>query len=112
MSSSGSRRSRRAQFDRAEENGKISISVAGSWCEYDVAFTWLDDMEALHVACAFDLKVQPRKRADVLNSCRWSMSSSWVGHFDLRAGEDVATSAMPCCWRAEPNPMAASAKCC
>jgi hypothetical protein len=43
-------------FDRAEED-EISISVAGGWSEYNIAFTWLAEVEALHVACAFDLKV-------------------------------------------------------
>jgi Putative bacterial sensory transduction regulator len=43
-------------FDRDEED-EISISVAGGWSEYNIAFTWLAEVEALHVACAFDLKV-------------------------------------------------------
>ena len=51
-------------FDRADEN-EISITVEGSWCDYQIAFTWLDEMEALHVGCAFDLKTSQRRRADV-----------------------------------------------
>ena len=34
-------------FDREDED-EISISVAGGWTDYHVAFTWLSDMEALH----------------------------------------------------------------
>jgi len=43
-------------FDRDEQD-EISISVSGGWTDYNIAFTWLADVEALHVACAFDLKV-------------------------------------------------------
>ena len=75
-------------FDRADEN-EISITVSGSWCDYHVAFTWIDDMEALHVACAFDLKVPARRRADVLELVSLVNEQLWVGHFDLWASEDV-----------------------
>src|ERR1035437_6695657 len=34
-------------FDR-DDDDEISISVAGGWTDYHVAFTWLPDVEALH----------------------------------------------------------------
>ena len=49
-------------FDRAEDD-EISILVSGDWANYDLAFTWIPDIESLHVACSFDLKAPPRKRA-------------------------------------------------
>ena len=33
---------------------------AASWTDYQVSFTWMHDIEALHLACAFDLKVPER----------------------------------------------------
>ena len=48
-------------FDRAEED-EISILVSGGWANYDVSFTWLPEMESLHVSCCFDLKSPPRQR--------------------------------------------------
>ena len=69
-------------FDRADEN-EISVSVSGSWAEYHVAFTWLDEMEALHVACAFDLKVPARRRMDLLELVSLINEQLWVGHFDM-----------------------------
>ena len=75
-------------FDRADEN-EISVSVSGSWAEYHVAFTWLDEMEALHVACAFDLKVPARRRMDLLELVSLINEQLWVGHFDLWTSEDV-----------------------
>ena len=75
-------------FDRADEN-EISVSVSGSWAEYHVAFTWLDEMEALHIACAFDLKVPARRRTDILELVSMINEQLWVGHFDLWSNEDV-----------------------
>ncbi len=75
-------------FDRAGED-EISISVAGAWTEYHVAFTWLDDIEALHVACAFDLKVPERRRTEVLQLISLVNEQLWVGHFDLWSTEHV-----------------------
>ncbi|MCQ8780491.1 YbjN domain-containing protein, partial [Escherichia coli] len=43
-------------FDRIETD-EMSVSVSGRWAEYHVAFTWIEEVEALHVAAAFDLKV-------------------------------------------------------
>jgi len=51
-------------FERSGDD-EIAISVQGRWTSYDVAFTWLDGIEALHVACAFDLKIPERRRAEI-----------------------------------------------
>jgi hypothetical protein len=75
-------------FDRADEN-EISVTLSGSWAEYNVAFTWLDEMEALHIACAFDLKVPPRRRNEMLELVSLINEQLWVGHFDLWASEEV-----------------------
>ena len=41
-------------FDRSAED-ELSLAVTGSWCDYDLSFTWRDDLNGLHLACAFDL---------------------------------------------------------
>jgi len=43
-------------FERAGED-EIGIVVTGRWTNYQVSFTWMGDIEALHLACAFDMKV-------------------------------------------------------
>jgi hypothetical protein len=75
-------------FDRAETD-EMSISVAGRWADYDIAFTWIEDVEALHVACAFDLKVPERRRQEVLQLISYINEQLWVGHFDLWSTENV-----------------------
>ena len=69
-------------FDRTAAD-EMSVSVSGKWAEYRVAFTWIEDVEALHVACAFDLKVPDRRRQDILQLLSQINEQLWVGHFDL-----------------------------
>lgn len=75
-------------FDRDDQD-EISISVKGGFAEYHIAFTWLSDMEALHVGCAFDLKVPERRRPAVSSLVALINEHMWVGHFDLWSREDV-----------------------
>ena len=75
-------------FDRDDED-EISISVAGGWTDYHVAFTWLADLETLHVSCAFDLKVPERRHAEVSALIAAVNEQLWVGHFDLWPKEGV-----------------------
>ncbi|BAQ48327.1 MULTISPECIES: YbjN domain-containing protein [Methylobacterium] len=75
-------------FDRAETD-EMSVAVAGRWAEYHVAFTWIEDVEALHVASAFDLKVPDRRRNEVLRLVSLVNEQLWVGHFDLWSSEHV-----------------------
>jgi len=44
-------------FERACED-EIVIVVRGKWADYQVAFTWMHDIEALHLACPSNLKLQ------------------------------------------------------
>ncbi len=75
-------------FDRAETD-EMSVSVSGKWSEYHISFTWIEDVEAMHVACAFDLKVPDRRRQEVLQLVSLINEQLWVGHFDLWSSENV-----------------------
>ena len=46
-------------FERAGED-EITLLVRGKWTDYQVSFTWMYDIEALHLACAFEFKVPER----------------------------------------------------
>jgi hypothetical protein len=69
-------------FERAGED-EITILVTGRWTDYQVSFTWMYDIEALHLACAFELKVPERCRAEVQQLISLINEQMWVGHFDL-----------------------------
>ena len=75
-------------FDRADAD-EMSVAVSGRWAEYQVAFTWIEDVEAIHLACAFDLKVPDRRRTDILQLVALVNEQLWVGHFDLWSSENV-----------------------
>lgn len=75
-------------FDRAELD-EMSVSVRGTHADYQVAFTWIEDVEALHIACAFDLRVPERRRGEILQLVSMINEQLWVGHFDLWSSEGV-----------------------
>ena len=75
-------------FDRAGD-AEIAISVRGRWTDYHVSFTWMDEIEALHLACAFDLKVPEPRRAQVLELIALINEQLWVGHFDMWVKDGV-----------------------
>lgn len=68
-------------FDR-EADDEIAISVKGNWAEYSLAFTWLDDFEALHVACSFNLKASDARRPELAKLMAMINEQLWLGHFD------------------------------
>lgn len=75
-------------FDRTGDD-EITISVDGSWSDYHVSLTWMGELESLHLACAFDLKVPDRRRAEVHHLLTLVNEQLWLGHFDLWSEEGV-----------------------
>jgi hypothetical protein len=69
-------------FERASDD-EIAILVRGKWIDYRLSFTWMSDIEALHVGCAFELKVPERNQAEVQKLIAMINAMLWVGHFDL-----------------------------
>ena len=52
-------------FERSGED-EITISVTGGWTDYHVSFSWMEENEAIHLACAFDLKVPEARRMEIM----------------------------------------------
>jgi hypothetical protein len=69
-------------FERAGDD-EITILITGKWTDYQVSFTWMGEIEALHLACAFDLKVPERRCSEVQQLISQVNEQMWVGHFDL-----------------------------
>src|SRR3974377_64291 len=69
-------------FERASDE-EITLLVTGKWSDYQVSYTWMFDIEALHLACAFELKVPERCRSEVQQLISMINEQLWVGHFDL-----------------------------
>ncbi len=69
-------------FARASED-EVTLVIGGRWTDYQVSFTWMGDIEALHLACAFDLKVPPARRNELMELVAKVNEQLWIGHFDL-----------------------------
>lgn len=69
-------------FERTGDD-EIAISVAGGWTDYHVSFSWMEDFEALHVACAFDLKVPKKRTLEIMRLLSLINEQMLFGHFDL-----------------------------
>ena len=75
-------------FERQDAD-EIAISVKGGWSDYHVSFNWMEDLESLHLACAFDLKVPEARRAEVKQLIALINEQLWIGHFDIWSREGV-----------------------
>ncbi len=75
-------------FERAGEN-EIAMTVAGHWSDYHVSFSWMEEFEAVHLACAFDFKVPANRIGEVIKLLSRINGQVLMGHFDLWEQEDV-----------------------
>lgn len=69
-------------FERTGDD-ELAITVAGSWTDYHVSFSWMEEFEALHLACAFDLRVPEPKVLEVMRLLSTINEQMLFGHFDL-----------------------------
>ena len=75
-------------FERTGED-EIAISVAGNWADYHVSFSWMEDSESVHLACAFDIKVPGNKTTEIIRLLSLINEQMLFGHFDLWGQEGV-----------------------
>jgi len=75
-------------FDRSGDD-EIAISIAGHWTDYHVSFSWVDNVEALHLACAFDLNVPENRLTEIVRLLALINEQLLVGHFDVWAQESA-----------------------
>ena len=75
-------------FERSGED-EIAMTVEGRWADYHVSFSWMEECEALHLACAFDLKIPDIRVNEVIRLLSHVNGQTLMGHFDLWRQEDV-----------------------
>lgn len=75
-------------FERSTED-ELTMIVAGSWCDYHVSLNWRDDLESLHLACSFDLKVPPSRLDEIYRLLAQINEQLWLGHFDFWAADGM-----------------------
>lgn len=69
-------------FERSGQD-EITIISRGQWTDYQLSFTWMGEIDALHLACAFDIKIPEQRRAEAQRLIAAINEQLWVGHFDL-----------------------------
>jgi hypothetical protein len=69
-------------FERSGED-EIALVVTGKWTNYQVSFTWMRDIEALHVACAFDIRIPELRLPESQQLIAMINEQLWIGHFDV-----------------------------
>jgi hypothetical protein len=74
--------------DRAS-NDELTLVVAGTWTDYHVSLNWRDDLQALHLACAFDFKVPSNRLNEMYRLVAQINEQLWLGHFDLWTQEGL-----------------------
>mgnify|MGYP001172751006 CR=1 FL=1 len=75
-------------FERSGED-EIAMTVAGRWADYHVSFSWMEEFEALHLACAFDIRIPEARVNEVIRLLSLVNGQVLMGHFDLWRQEDV-----------------------
>lgn len=69
-------------FERSGQD-EITILTQGQWTDYQLSFTWMGDIDALHLACAFDIKIPEARRSEVQRLIAAINEQLWIGHFDV-----------------------------
>lgn len=75
-------------LERGSED-EITVSVPGEWTDYHLSVNWRYDLEALHLACAFDLKVTPSRLNEMYRLLAQINEQMWLGHFDFWSSEGL-----------------------
>lgn len=68
---------------------ELTLAADGSWCDYSLTFSWHDEVEVLHMAAAFDMKITEEKRREVSMLIALINEQLLVGHFDLWTDEGL-----------------------
>lgn len=68
---------------------ELTLVVGGNWTDYHVSLNWRDDLEALHLACAFDFRVPENRLGEMYRLVAQINEQLWLGHFDLWTQEGL-----------------------
>ncbi|MFM7084166.1 MAG: YbjN domain-containing protein [Hyphomicrobium sp.] len=74
--------------DRTSDD-ELTLVVRGSWTDYHLSINWRSDLEALHLACAFDFRVPDTRISEMYRLLAQINEQLWIGHFDLWTQEGL-----------------------
>jgi hypothetical protein len=62
---------------------EIAIAVAGKFANYQVSFTWMDEIRVLHFACAFGAKIPEPRLPEIQQLIARINEQMCIGHFEV-----------------------------
>lgn len=68
---------------------ELTLIVAGTWTDYHISLHWRADLEALHLACAFDFRIPDYRQPEIYRLLAQINEQLWIGHFDLWAEDGL-----------------------
>jgi len=74
-------------FER--DGDELTAAVGGQYCEYQLRFFWHPQEQVLQVACVFEGRVHPARRAAVYEALALMNERLWLGHFELWSEEGL-----------------------
>ncbi len=74
--------------DRSGDD-ELTLIVGGNWTDYHISLNWRGDLEALHLACAFDFRVPENRLNEMYRLVAQINEQLWLGHFDLWTQEGL-----------------------
>lgn len=89
-------------YDRSSEHD-LAIEMTGHWCDYRLFLSWQDEVCALLMACAYDMRVNPARQKAVGELLGRINEQLLVGHFDLWSEDGVPVFRHASLLRGMPN---------
>ena len=91
-------------FERGCDD-EIAIRVDGAWTQYDIAFAWLEQHEAIHVSCAFDQPIPAARLDEALRLTAAVNERLVLGHMEVWTKDNLVTfrHALPLHGAVEPS---------
>ena len=75
-------------FDRSSDS-EMMVQFPGNWCDYQLYFSWNEDLSAMHFSCVMDMRVPERRRNVVFELLARINAKLWLGHFDLTDNQNA-----------------------
>ncbi len=68
---------------------ELLAEVTGRWCDYHLLFHWTDELGALQMTCAFDMRTPQERRTPVHELLALLNDRLGVGHFDIGSSDGL-----------------------
>jgi hypothetical protein len=68
---------------------EVNMIIEGGWTDMHLCINWHRELEGLHLACTFDLKIPAARREEVSRLAALINEQLYFGHFDVWRGEGV-----------------------